>query len=84
VPQLCVPNQTVPCIIYYKDFIEEALKDAPGGVHILLEGTTQDEIQLVALGYRYSQKAVLHFVLTKMTGNFKPGIPYQMKYTFFW
>jgi hypothetical protein len=64
-----------------KDFIQEALKDAPGGVYILLEGTTQDEVQLVALGYRYSRKTVLHFVLTKTAGNSKPGIPYQMKYT---
>jgi len=38
-----------------KDFIEEALKEAPGGFHILLEGTTQNEVPLVALGYRYSR-----------------------------
>jgi hypothetical protein len=63
-----------------KKIINEAVKEAPGGVHILLEGT-QDEVQFVALGYRYSQKTVLHFVLTKMAGNFKPGIPYQIKYT---
>ncbi len=37
-----------------KDFIEEALKDAQGGVHILPERTSQDEIQLVNLAYRYS------------------------------
>jgi hypothetical protein len=47
----------------------------------LLEGMTQDEVKLIALGYRYSQKTVLHFVLTEMAGNSKPGIPYQMKYT---
>ncbi len=64
-----------------KDFIEDALKEAPGGVHILLEGTTQDEVQLVALGYRYSRKTVLHFVLTKNAGSSKPGTPYQMRYT---
>jgi len=64
-----------------KDYIEEALKEAPGGVHIFPEGMTQDEVKLIALGYRYSQKTVLHFVLTEMAGNSKPGIPYQMKYT---
>jgi hypothetical protein len=64
-----------------KDFIEEALKEAPGGVHIILEGTTQDEVTLVTLGYRYSRKTVLHFVLTKNAGSSKPGTPYQMKYT---
>jgi len=64
-----------------KEYIEEALKDAPGGVHILLEGMTQNEVPLVALGYRYSRKTVLHFVLTKNAGSSKPGTPYQMKYT---
>ena len=38
---------------YPKEFVEEALKDAPGGVFIVLEGMTQDEIPLVAIGYRY-------------------------------
>jgi len=64
-----------------KDFIEEALKEAPGGVHILLEGTTQNEVLSVALGYRYSRKTVLHFVLTRNGGSSKPGTPYQIKYT---
>ena len=45
----------------------------------MLEGTTQDEVQLVALGYRYSRKTVLHFVLTKNAGSSKPGTPYQMR-----
>jgi hypothetical protein len=40
--------------LFPKDFIEEALKDAPGGVHIVLEGITKDEVPLVAIGYRYS------------------------------
>jgi len=34
-----------------KKIIKSALKEAPGGVHILLEGTTQAEDPLVALGY---------------------------------
>jgi hypothetical protein len=39
---------------FLKDYIEEALKEAPGGVHIFPEGMTQDEVKLIALGYRYS------------------------------
>jgi hypothetical protein len=34
----------------------------------------------VALGYRYSRKTILFFVLTKKAGSSKPGDPYQMKY----
>ena len=64
--------------LFPKDFIEEALKEAPGGVHIALEGRTEDEVPLVALGYRYSRKTVLHFILTKNVGSSKPGTPYQM------
>jgi hypothetical protein len=67
--------------LFPKEFIENALKDAPGGVHILLEGTTNDEVPLVALGYRYSRKTILFFVLTKNGGCSKLGDPYHMKYT---
>ncbi len=66
---------------YPKEFIENTLKDAPGGVSIVLEGTTRDEVQLVALGYRYSRKTILFFVLTKNAGSTKNGEPYHMKYT---
>ena len=67
--------------LFPKEFIKSALKDAPGGVHILLEGVTKDEVTLVAMGYRYSQKTILFFVFTKSAGSSKPGDPYQMKYT---
>jgi hypothetical protein len=67
--------------LFPKDFIEEALKDAPGGVHIVLKGTTRDEVNLAAIGYRYSHKTILHFVLTENAGNTEPGDPYDMKYT---
>jgi hypothetical protein len=67
--------------LFPKEFIESALKDAPGGVHILLEGVTKDEVTLVAMGYRYSQKTILFFVFTKSSESSKPGDPYQMKYT---
>jgi hypothetical protein len=36
--------------LFPKAFIEEALKEAPGGVHILLEGTMQCEVPLIAVG----------------------------------
>lgn len=67
--------------LFPKQYIEDALMEAPGGVHILLEGKTKDEVSLVALGYRYSRKTILFFVLTKSAGSSKPGDPYQMKYT---
>jgi hypothetical protein len=67
--------------LFPKDFIKDALKDTPGGVHIVLKGTTRDEVSLVAIGYRYSCKTVLHFILTENAGDSGPGDPYEMKYT---
>jgi len=72
-------NQYHAC--FPKEFMEEALKEAHGGVHILLGRTTQNEVPLVVLGYRCSRKTVLHFVLTKNGASSKPVMPYQMKYT---
>jgi hypothetical protein len=63
--------------LFPKIIIESALKDAPGGVHILLEGTTNDEVSLVALGCRYSHKTILFFVLTKNGRSSKLGDPYH-------
>jgi hypothetical protein len=67
--------------LFPKEFIKNALKDAPGGAHIVLEGSTKDEVKLVAIGYRYSRKTILHFILTKNSGKLEARTPYEMKYT---
>jgi hypothetical protein len=67
--------------LYPKAFIEETLKEAPGGVHIVLEGKTQCEVPLIAIGYRYSRKTILFFLLTKGAGSTIDGDPYEMKFT---
>lgn len=67
--------------LYPKEFIEDVLKDAPGGVCIALEGKAPNEQNLIALGYRYSRKATLFFVMTPNAGSTFPGFPYEMKYT---
>jgi hypothetical protein len=66
--------------LFPKDFIEDALKDAPGGVYIVLKGKTRDEVSLVAISYQYSRKTVLHFILTENAGQSGLGDPYAMKY----
>ena len=66
--------------LFPKDYIEEALKDGPGGIHIVLKCTHQ-EVELIALGYRYSSKRTLHFILTSDAGSTTPGTPYEMKFT---
>ena len=69
--------------LYPKAFIEEALKDAPGGVWIVMESTHQG-VPLVAIGYQYSTRTTLFFVATKDAGSTTNGTPYEMKYTDDW
>ena len=56
------------------------LKNAPGGAHIVLQGT-HDEVDLIALGYRYSSKRTLHFIMTVDAGTTKKETPYEIKFT---
>jgi len=65
--------------LYPKQYIDEALKDAPGGVSIVMKGCL-NEHDLFAVGYRYSSKKTLFFVMTDGAGSTSPGEPYQMKF----
>lgn len=81
----------ITCILYFqiktnhslfpKKFIEEHLKDAPGGVHIVLTGKAPNEVSLMAVGYKYSKRNVLNFMCTQTAGHTRPGTPYEMKFT---
>jgi hypothetical protein len=55
-------------LLCLKSFIEESFKDAPGRVNITLYGTNH-EVPFVALGYHYSQKTILLFIMTKDSGS---------------
>jgi len=66
--------------LFPKDIINEALKNAPGGVHISLSGSFNN-VDLIATGYRYSRKTILFFIMTANAGSCLHGIPYDMKYT---
>ena len=41
--------------LFPKKYIEDKLKEAPGGTHIVLKATFQD-VNLIAIRYRYSSK----------------------------
>jgi hypothetical protein len=66
--------------LFPKNFIDDTLKDAPGGVWIILESIHQ-QVPLLAIGYRYSTLTTLFFVATKDSGRTTNGNPYEMKYT---
>jgi hypothetical protein len=69
--------------LFPKKFIDDTLKDAPGGVWIVLESVHQ-QVPLLAIGYRYSTRTTLFFVATKDSGRTTNGNPYEMKYTDDW
>ena len=58
--------------LFPKVYIEDKLKDAPGGTHIVLKGTYK-EVDLIAIGYRYSSKK--HYILLQ---HQMPGPQHQV------
>jgi len=69
--------------LFPKKFIEETLKEAPGGVWTVLE-SIHDGIPLIAIGYRYSMRTTLFFVATKNARSTIKGESYKMKFTDDW
>ena len=67
--------------LYPKNFIEDVLDGSPGGVHIVLKGQHPNGKILVAIGYRYSSKKTLFFIMTENAGSTRKGEPYEMKFT---
>jgi hypothetical protein len=67
--------------LYPKSFIEEAFKEAPGGVRIVLKGSAPNGVPLIAFGYCYSRKTTLYFVATENSGSTVKSESYVMKYT---
>ena len=67
--------------LYPKEFVQNALKDTPGGVHVVLKGRHPNGHTLYAIGYRYLSKKTLFFIMTAGAGSTTPGKPYEMKFT---
>lgn len=77
----CIMQVKTSHSLFPKTYIEEALDGTPGGVHIVLRGKHPNGKTLVALGYRYSSKKTLFFIMTDRAGSTLPGTPYEMKFT---
>jgi hypothetical protein len=50
--------------LYPKDHIEKGLEDDPGGDKAVLSGIAPNDIPRFALGFHYSKKPTLLFVMT--------------------
>jgi hypothetical protein len=65
--------------LFPKSFIEDILAKEPGGASIVLRSVLED-VPLIAIGYKYNKKRVLHFVMSENAGSTTDGDPYQMKF----
>ena len=66
--------------LFPKDELESTMKDWPGGTHLIMEGTSPSNNELLAIGYKYNSKKVLSFVATKDAGSTLPGDPYRARF----
>ena len=64
-----------------KKYLEEKMKDWPGGTWITMEGTPVKEgVPLVCIGYKYNKKTVLTFMMTRGAGKTTDGEPYEARF----
>jgi hypothetical protein len=63
-----------------KKWLEEQMDEMPSGNWITLECTGRNGVPLVGMGYKYSSKKTLLFVMSKGSGATTKGIPYIAKY----
>jgi hypothetical protein len=66
--------------LYPAKFMDEKLKEAPGGCWITMKGKGPHGTDLLSIGYTYNIKRVLKFVATSYAGSTKAGTPYDMKF----
>ena len=64
---------------YPKKFLEAAMKDWPGGSHIVMTATVGNE-KLYAVGYKYCKKKNLCFVFNEVASHTEPGEPYVARW----
>ena len=64
-----------------KAWLEEKMKDFPGGTWITLEATpVKENVPLICIGYKYNKKKVLTFVMSKGAGKSTDGEPYEARF----
>jgi len=56
------------------------MKSWPAGSHIVMEGTTENGIDLLAIGYKYNSRKILCFILTKNVGSTVPTCYYETRW----
>ena len=67
---------------FCKDKIDNLTKNWPGGSYLVLRSNPMvpGGRPLIAIGYKYNARKVIHFIVTDNTGIINTGIPYLSKY----
>ena len=64
-----------------KTWLEEKMKDMGAGTWLCLRAVTPgDNVPLIAVGYKYNKKKVLHFIMTEGAGSTHGGVPYLCQF----
>ncbi len=61
--------------LYPKQFLREIVCPLPSSSRLVLT-TTVDDVDLVAIGYKYNRRKVLFFIATSGAADILYGIPY--------
>lgn len=64
---------------YPKDFLYDTMKNWPAGCHLVLESKIED-VDIIAMGYKYNKQKVIYFVFTKGAAHTAPGQPYEARW----
>jgi hypothetical protein len=62
-----------------KLFVENTMKDWPGGTHMVMETTIEGE-KLFCVGYKYSKRKCLVFLFNEGASHTEPGEPYMARW----
>ena len=65
--------------LHPKSFVEEHLKNEPGGVHIFLKVVDPNGVTLIATGHHYSSRKNLYFTSTLDASSTTPKTCYEIK-----
>ena len=56
------------------------MKEWPAGSHLVLEATTDVNMKLLAVGYKYNKGKVTCFIATAGAGHTEAGVSYEARW----
>ena len=77
----CIMNVKTAHYRLSKNFLEDTMKDFPGGTWIVMRAKTANtQANLICIGYTYNKKKVICFLMSCGAGSTEPGEPYEARF----